>query len=50
MDPAQGIVNYSSYSSGLTSELVVGTIAVSLIMTAFYLFMGYALFRRDELK
>ena len=50
LDPGQGIAYYNSYNSGLTSELVVETIVISLIMTVLYLFMGYALFRRDELK
>ena len=50
VDPKVGIVNYHSYISTVTPGLVIGTIAASLVMTAFYLFMGYALFRRDELN
>ena len=50
VDPNLGIVNYHSYISALSPGVVIGTIAVSLAMTAFYLFMGYALFRRDELN
>lgn len=50
VDPQAGVVNYSSYISSVSTKLVIGTIAVSLLMTAFYLFMGYALFRRDDLN
>ena len=50
IDPGLGIVHYNAYDSSLTIGLVVGTVVVSLVMTAFYLFMGYALFRRDELN
>ena len=50
VDPASGVVYYNSYVSSVSMQLVVGTIVVSLLMTAFYLFMGYALFRRDELS
>ena len=49
LDPSKGVVQYYAYNSGVSSEMVIGTIVVSLIMTAIYLFMGYALFRRDEL-
>ncbi|MBR6402693.1 MAG: hypothetical protein IKS48_04865 [Eubacterium sp.] len=49
-DPVEGIIEYSSYNSSLNSEMVIGTIVVSLALTAFYLFLGYALFRRDELS
>ena len=50
VDPQVGIVKYNSYISSVSPELVIGTIAASLVMTAFYLFMGYALFRRDDLN
>lgn len=50
VDPASGVVYYNSYVSSVSMQLVIGTIVVSLLMTAFYLFMGYALFRRDELS
>ena len=50
IDPGVGVVYYHAYDSSLTIGLVVGTVVVSLVMTAFYLFMGYALFRRDELN
>jgi hypothetical protein len=50
IDPVKGIVEYTAYNSSLTSGLVVGTIVVSLLMTGFYLFMGYSLFRRDEMN
>ena len=50
LDPVKGIVKYSTYESSLSAELVIGTIVASLLMTGFYLFMGYALFRRDELN
>lgn len=50
VDPVKGIVEYHSYVSTVTPNLVVGTILVSLLMTAFYIFMGYGLFRRDELN
>ena len=48
-DPVRGIVEYSAYNSSVSPEMIIGTIVFSLAMTAFYLFMGYALFRRDEL-
>ena len=50
IDPDVGLVYYNSYESSVSSGLVIGTIVASLVMTAFYLFMGYALFRRDELN
>ncbi|MBO4864693.1 MAG: hypothetical protein J5517_10015 [Eubacterium sp.] len=50
IDPVRGLIDYHAYDSSLTSGMVIGTIAVSLAMTAFYLIMGYALFRRDELS
>ena len=50
VDPVDGIVNYNSYISTVTSGMVIGTVAASLLMVGFYLFMGYALFRRDELN
>ena len=50
VDPVQGVVDYSSYNSAFTSSMVLQTIFVSLAVAAFYLFMGYALFRRDELN
>ena len=50
IDPSEGIVYYNSYESSVSSGLVIGTIVASLVMTVFYLFMGYALFRRDELN
>ena len=50
LDPVKGLVTYNSYVSTVTPELVIGTITASLVMTAFYLFMGYALFRRDDLS
>lgn len=50
LDPEKGIVKFFSYNSSVSSEMIIGTIVVSLIMTGIYLFMGYALFRRDELN
>ena len=50
VDPQSGVVYYNSFISSVSPKLVIGTIAVSLLMTAFYLFMGYALFRRDDLN
>ena len=50
LDPVLGVVRYYAYDSGVTREMVAGTIVASLLMTIFYLFMGYALFRRDELN
>ena len=50
LDPVKGIVEYNAYNSAVTPSLVFGTIGVSLFMTAFYLFMGYALFRRDDMN
>ena len=50
LDPIKGIVEYYAYNSAVTASLVRGTIGVSLLMIIFYLFMGYALFRRDEMN
>ncbi len=50
VDPVDGIVSYNSYIGTVTSGMVIGTVAASLLMVGFYLFMGYALFRRDELN
>ena len=50
VDPQSGIVQYNSYIGGLSPSLVIGTIMASLLMTAFYLFMGYSIFRRDDLN
>ena len=50
VDPSIGVVRYYTYQSAVSPSLVIGTIAASLVMTAFYLFMGYALFRRDEMN
>ena len=45
-------VTSSGYTidNSLSATLVVGTILVSIIMTAFYLFAGYALFRREDMN
>ncbi|MCR5213699.1 MAG: hypothetical protein K6E10_04735 [Eubacterium sp.] len=50
IDPVSGIVEYNSYDSSISTGNIVGTILVSLIMTAFYIFMGYTLFRRDDIS
>ncbi len=50
LDPNAGIVRYYTYDSSLSPMLITGTVIVSLLMTAFYLALGYGLFRRDELK
>ncbi len=50
LDPVKGVVEYYAYNSAVTTSLVLSTIIVSLIMAIFYLFMGYALFRRDEMN
>ncbi|MBQ2100254.1 MAG: hypothetical protein II477_04165 [Lachnospiraceae bacterium] len=50
IDPTIGTIRYYAYDSSIPAGLVSGTIIASLLMTAFYLFMGYALFRRDELN
>ena len=50
VDPEAGVVYYNSYISSLSPKLVIGTVIASLLMTVFYLFLGYALFRRDELN
>jgi hypothetical protein len=49
LDPVNGIAYYGRYKSELDKSVIVGTILVSLIMTIFYLFMGYGIFRRDDL-
>ena len=50
LDPVDGIVKYISYNSSVTSGMIIWTIVVSLLVTAFYMFVGYSLFRRDELN
>ena len=50
LDPTVGTIRYYAYNSTIPAGLISGTIIASLFMTAFYLFMGYALFRRDELN
>ena len=50
IDPAEGIVEYSSFNSNLDFRMVFGTITVSIIMTAFYLMLAYAVFRHDDVS
>ena len=50
LDPSIGVIRYYAYDSSIPQGVVSGTIIASLLMTGFYLFMGYALFRRDELN
>ena len=50
IDPAEGIVEYSSFNSSLDFRMVFGTITVSIIMTAFYLMLAYAVFRHDDVS
>ena len=49
LDPAKGVVEYVAYDSSIDSKMVIGTIAVSLVMTAFYLILSYAVFRHDDI-
>ena len=50
LDPVDGIVQYTSYNSAVSSGMILWTIVVSLLVTAFYMFVGYSIFRRDELN
>ena len=50
LDPTLGIVEYTSYNSSVSSGMIIWTIVVSLLVTTFYLFVGYSIFRRDELN
>lgn len=49
LDPVNGIVYYGRFNGELDMDVIVGTILVSLIMTVFYLFIGYGIFRRDDM-
>ena len=49
LDPANGIIYYGRFKSELEMDVIVGTIVVSLVMTVFYLFMAYGIFRRDDM-
>ena len=49
LDPAKGVVEYVAYDSSIDSKMVIGTIAVSMVMTAFYLILSYAVFRLDDI-
>ena len=49
LDPEKGIVNYTAYDSAIGSGLIVGTILISLLISAVYLLAGYGFFRRDDL-
>lgn len=49
LDPVDGIVEYSAYDSSIDPKMVFGTIAVSLVMAAFYLILAYAVFRREDI-
>lgn len=44
-----GIIEYHAYKSAVTPELIIGTILVSIVMTAVYMLAGYAFFRKDDL-
>lgn len=46
----EGIVNYASYDSSLSTGNVIGTILISIAVMAVYLIIGYGLFRRDDLS
>ena len=50
LSSTDGIVKYACYDSSLSSEMVVGTILVSVIVMVVYLIIGYGLFRRDDLN
>ncbi|MCR4648282.1 MAG: hypothetical protein K5776_04305 [Lachnospiraceae bacterium] len=44
-----GVYKYYTGSSAITTELVLGTIGVSLLMVVIYWIAGYALFRKSEM-
>lgn len=50
VDAADAVVKYTSYTSTVHGQMVLWTILISLIMTAIYMFVGYSLFRRDDLS
>lgn len=50
ISPVKGIVEYYAYDASVSASLAVETIGISLLMTAVYLMIGYALFRRDDLN
>lgn len=48
--PTRGIVKYASATGAIDSKMIVGTIIASCVMTLVYVFIGYALFRRNEMN
>lgn len=50
LDPVNGIVEYTSYNGSVSTGLILWTIAISILVTACYMFIGYSIFRRDELN
>ncbi len=50
LEPSKGVVNYCSYVTEITPDLVINTILFSLGAAIVYLFVGYIFFRRDDLK
>ena len=50
LDPVKGIVNYYAYDTAIDWKMIVGTIVVSLLVAAIYLIIGYAFYRREEIK
>ncbi len=50
LEPSKGVVNYYSYVTEITPDLVINTILFSVGAALVYLFVGYIFFRRDDLK
>ncbi len=46
---SEGVFKYYTGNSTITSELVIGTIGVSLLMIVIYGIAGYAVFRKSEM-
>lgn len=47
---SSGIVEYKTGVSTIEPNMVIGTIAVSLVMTVVYMILGYGLFRRSDME
>ena len=49
ISPSVGIIEYNSYNSFISQDLIISTIGISLLMTVIYLVWGYGLFKREDL-
>ena len=50
ISPTEGIVRYASATGSVNITMVIATVAVSLLMTLVYLFIGYAMFKKTEMN